>query len=254
MTKLFQITFFYSIMALIITGLLGFYPRIDPTFFTLDMHKSVATNAIYTLFLVQALGIFLFFKKKKELKEVFYKTEHAIEELKSSLKDLNKYLFVLCINFAFIIIPLVTGIMVAKGSIPKAIHFHGNSTCVLLMALIFLYVTSKIESIDRKITEYRKISSYNYIEPAFIDDENKRGFELALKFLFLGINVWTPYLILKYGVGMTMLKGLYFLPIHLAGVLPFSFLKRKYKFARTINPNYKGTIKKREKYQEVAEA
>lgn len=253
MIKLFKISFFYALVGLIITGLLGFYPRIDPNFIVFDMHKNVATYSIYLLLFVQVLGIFLYFKLKGQIKTTFYKTELGIEELKATLKHLNKMLFALCLNIPIIIFTLVSGILLLKGSISKAIHFHGNMTCLSLLILSLLFIMSKLESSQRILTHYQKISGFNYIEPPFIDDANKRGFDLALKFLFLGINVWTPYLILKYIVGLSMLKGLYFLPIHLAGVIPFSILKRKYKFARTINPNYKGKIKHKEKYNSVSE-
>lgn len=248
MIKIFQITSFYSIVGLIITGLLGFYPRIDPTFFAKDIHMKIGTYTIYALFFVQAFGFFLFLKKKKEIKSSFYNTKLGIEQLKTSLKVFNKIFFVWGLNFIFIITPLVTGILLKKGSFAKGAHFHTNATCLLILIAFFFYIAYQLDLTERKITEYKKLSGINYIEPVFIDDDNKKGFDLALKFLFLGINVWTPYLILKYAVGLSMLKGFYFLPIHLAGVLPFSFLKRKYKFARLINPNYKGKIKKREKY------
>ncbi|MCO4783981.1 MAG: hypothetical protein KC646_16760 [Candidatus Cloacimonetes bacterium] len=253
MTKLFKILFFYSIVGLIITGLLGFYPRIDPSFVVFNMHKDVATYSIYLLLFVQVMGVFLFFKLRGQIKTTFYKTELGVDELKSSLKHLNKMLLAICINLPLIIFTLVSGILLMKGSISKPVHFHGNMTCLTLLIFSFIYILSKLETSQRILNHYQRVSGFNYIEPPFIDDENKRGFDLALKFLFLGINVWTPYLILKYLVGLTMLKGLYFLPIHLAGVIPFSILKRKYKFARTINPNYKGAIKKREKYNTVSE-
>lgn len=253
MIKFFKISFFYSLVGLIITGLLGFYPRIDPSFVAFNMHKNVATYSIYLLLFVQVLGVFLYFRLRTQIKTTFYKTELGVEELKVSLKGLNKMLLAICLNIPIIVFTLVSGILLLKGTLPKAVHFHGNMTSLTLLILSLLFIISKLEAAQRTLVHYQKVSGFNYVEPPFIDDENKRGFDLAIKFLFLGINVWTPYLILKYLVGLSMLKGLYFLPIHLAGVIPFSILKRKYKFARKINPNYKGKIKNKDKYDSHSE-
>ena len=51
---------------------------------------------------------------------------------------------------------------------------------------------------------------------------------------------------------MSALSGLAFLPVHLAGVIPYSILKRKHRFKRTINPDYSGKISKRKKYEPLA--
>ncbi len=260
MVKAYQIITFYCVLGLITTGLIGYYPYIDPEgFATLAIyadhpskHIGLGKFCVITLMSVQLIGLVLLVKRYRDFKAHFINSKRSLSEKSLCRKAFWIGLVGLILGISFAKAPWLLGTKVLKGQITAQSHFHFVALDLFLLCTALMMSGWALETISRHLLWAKQdLEQTKVIEP-FIWDIHAQKFNLAKKFLFLGINVWWPYLVLKYAVGMSALSGLAFLPVHLAGVIPYSILKRKHRFKRTINPDYPGKISKRDKYEALA--
>jgi len=244
MISLYQILAFYCVLAFVSTALVGIYPRLDPQSVHLALHMKLGKASAHPTMLVAVIGIIALSLQLKTA-GLFQIKGRFLIWLKGSLCGL-----MVC-GAAFRAYQsgraFETG-SVILNEVSKRDHLHHNMLCLILV-MVGLFVLCRSLQI---LAEHNRLAKRNAGIPvkeyAFLEDEHFYGFERAKQFLFLGINVWWPFLVLYYGAGMTELKPMWFLPVHLAGVLPFSYLKRKHKFKRTINPAYRGIIRNASRY------
>lgn len=255
MVMFYQIVAFYLLLLFVATGLLGYYPKMDPQFASLAVYQShpafhmqVGKISSIGFMAMQLLALIFIVVEYLKIKKLFASSKHSV-------KDFEKLRFHFFMGIGFAVVALICGKMpwlmgnkVLAGTMSTQAHFHSNATFFVLMSVFFVLTSNALEKLSRSRKFMEIEAGVRPDNLKFLWDEHAKKFSLALKFLFLGINVWWPYLLLKYGFGLSALSGLHFLPIHLAGVIPFSILKRKHKFKRTINPHFQGSIKKKEKY------
>lgn len=256
MLTLYQIAAFYLVLLLEASFIIGYYPtmRAD-TYLELQLftkfptfHMDLASICFLLLILVQFLGLGLTIATKAYVEKKFLESSGTIDFLRQARQR-----FKIAITF------FILGAATAARAWTLITHPVGGEswfpgmTLIYMLALttIFLIISGwGMESVFRsKQAIDRELQLLSKPEK-FIWDHHAKMYSFALKLLFLGVNVWWPYLVLRYGLGLK-LSALYFLPVHLAGVLPFSFLKRKHKFKRTINPSFIGKIKNRERYEAI---
>jgi hypothetical protein len=244
MISLYQILAFYCVLAFVTTALVGIYPRLDPEAVHLALHMKLGKASAHPTMLIALIGIVglsLQFKIASSL--------NIAGRFLIWLKGCLVGLMVCASAFAAYKSgrALETG-TVLLNELSKRDHLHHNMLCLIIVVAGLFVLARYLQIMSENIRQARRNAGIPVKEYAFLEDEHFYGFERAKQFLFLGINVWWPFLVLYYGVGLTELKPMWFLPVHLAGVLPFSYLKRKHKFKRTINPAYKGTIRNAARY------
>ena len=235
--KTYQILSFYAFLGLVATGLLGYYPKMEPhSFMDLTIYQSHPKSHLLfgfstslALVSAQVLCIIgLLIRKHQQTKRL-------------SLGLLSTFLSM----GISVLIPYM-GVLTLSGKISAGLHFQTVLTLLTGLALCLIVAGACLESVDRSHKTHL-VGSQSFEPPTFVWDIHARRFALGQKLLFLGINVWWPYLVLRYGLGLK-LSALAFLPVHLAGVMPFAYLKRQHKFQRTIHPDFKGPIKERKRY------
>ena len=260
MVVFYQIVAFYMLLLFVTTGLIGYYPKMDAEFASIPVlqnhpafHMTMGKISSIGFMTMHILALIFLIVEFVKLKKVFPNARHSIKEYERLRLNFGLGLVFAVLGMVCGKLPWLMGNKVLAGGMSAQAHFHSNATFFLLMCVFFLLTSNCLEKIgrSRKFMEIEAGKRQNNLK--FLWDNHARKFSLALKFLFLGVNVWWPYLLLKYGFGLAALNGLYFLPIHLAGVIPFSILKRKHKFQRTINSKFQGNIKKKEKYQTCEE-
>ena len=260
MVTAYQIITFYCILGLVTTGLIGYYPYLDPEGFAAlsiyadhpSKHIGLGKFCVITLMSLQLIGIVVLIKRYRDFKSSFVSSKRNLTEKSLCRKAFWIGLLGLLLGIIFAKVPWLLGTKVLKGQITAQVHFHIVALDLLILCIALMMSGWALETISRHLLWLKQdLRKTEEVEP-FIWDIHAQKFNLAKKFLFLGINVWWPYLVLKYAVGMSALSGLAFLPVHLAGVIPYSILKRKHRFKRTINPNYSGKISKRKKYEPLA--
>jgi len=253
MLTFYQIFAFYLILGLEGSAIIGHYPAMEPeTFQSLWIfqshpaaHIQMARICLLLLIAAQFFGIILTWLYKKDVETRFLKSTQNIALLRKLRSRFLISMIFFLVGILLCGFNLVMGASVVAGNIQN--HALISLSILLLTAVALIIsgwgmesVYRAREAIDRELGTLPKPEK-------FIWDHHAKMYSFSLKLFFLGLNVWWPYLVLRYALGLD-LNALYFLPVHLAGVLPYSYLKRKHKFKRTIHPEFKGTIKKREKY------
>ncbi len=257
MVTAYQIITFYCILGLVTTGLIGYYPYIDPEGFAAltiyadhpTKHIGIGKFCVITLMTIQIIAIFILISRYRNFKSNFINSNRNLAEKALCKKAFWTGLIGLLLGIILAKVPWLLGTKVLKGQLSAQSHFHIVALDLLLLSIALIMSGWALETISRHLLWLNQDLGKTEKVEAFIWDIHAQKFNLAKKFLFLGINVWWPYLVLKYAVGMSALSGLAFLPVHLAGVIPYSILKRKHRFKRTINPDYSGKISKRKKYE-----
>ena len=257
MITAYQIITFYCVLGLVTTGLIGYYPYIDPEGFASlaiyaehpTKHMNIGKFCVITLMTIQLIAIFILISKYRKFNSNFVNSQRNLTEKSLCKKAFWIGILGLIFGIIFAKVPWLLGTKSLKGQLSAQSHFHIAALDLVFLSIALIMSGWALETISRHLLWLNQdLGKTDKIE-AFVWDIHAQKFNLAKKFLFLGINVWWPYLVLKYAVGMSALSGLAFLPIHLAGVIPYSILKRKHRFKRTINPNYSGKISKRQKYE-----
>ncbi|MBT3783353.1 hypothetical protein HOF92_00170 [bacterium] len=251
MVAIYQIFVFYLILGLVTSAILGFYPHMEPdTFASLGIfqnhpraHVLIAKGCLFLLAAAQFLAMVQTIAFKSALEKGFLNSSQDLFFLRKSRTA-----------FKVAMVAFILGILLCLAILFMGTQAVGNSShstqslILLALACISLLISGwGMQTLHRSKCTLERGLGILIAPEKFIWDEHARIYSIALKFLFLGINVWWPYLVLRYGLGLK-LNALVFLPVHLCGVMPYSFLKRKHKFNRTINPKFQGKIKKREKY------
>ena len=260
MVTAYQIITFYCILGLVTTGLIGYYPYLDPEGFAAlaiyadhpTRHIGIGKFCVITLMTIQLIAIFVLIKIYRDFKFNFLKSKRNLTEKSLCTRAFWIGFTGLILGIIFSKVPWLLGTKVLKGQLSAQTHFHVVALDLLFLSVALIMSGWALETISRHLLWLKQDLGKTEKIEAFVWDIHAQKFNLAKKFLFLGINVWWPYLVLKYAVGMSALSGLAFLPIHLAGVIPYSILKRKHRFKRTINPDYSGKISKRNKYESLA--
>lgn len=259
MVTAYQIITFYCVLGLVTTGLIGYYPYIDPQGFSSLLvyeshpakHMALGKFCVILLMAVQTIGFFALIKMYRDFRNKFKESKRTLAEKSLCRKAIWLGLAGIVLGIIAAKVPWLLGTKVIKNQLSPQLHFHFVVADMILLCIALIISGWALETLTRHLRWMQQdLGVITSVDP-FIWDIHAKKFNLAKKFLFLGINVWWPYLVLKYAVGMSMLSGLAFLPVHLAGVLPYSFLKRNHRFKRTINPDYDGRIAKRDKYISV---
>ena len=256
MSTAFQILAFYLILGFVTNGLIGYYPKIDPNHAPMiAAHMKLGKICSHSMMTLQMIALIYLIIRRFQIGSFVRK--HRLD----LPKGLQARVLYACVGTPLVIFGSLkiylggksfeTG-EIALTEASKAAHFHSNILYLLLIIAGLFLSAAALVRIEEAWKEVRRKAGFAVSPDKFLDDSHSRNMWWAFRFLFLGINVWWPYLVLKYAAGLSSLKGLWFLPIHLAGVIPYAVLKRKHKFKRTINPEYPGKIKAREKYQAPA--
>lgn len=239
-----QILSFYCCLAFVSVAILGLYPRLDATSSFVALHMKLGKIASHSTMTVAILGLAGLLYK-------VFRNQRAINSLRPVVLGCFGSMLVLVSAFLAYRNGRAFEQGLAIDSLSKAAHMHHNLACLVLVCLGFFVLGYALECVKEQVRTY--LNQHGQPVPtAFLPDEHYFGFERAKKFLFLGINVWWPYLLFRYGLGLSALKALWFLPVHLAGVIPYAILKRKHKFKRTINPAYRGIISNASRYKQGA--
>lgn len=257
MLAIYQITAFYLILFLEASFIIGYYPKMQPdTFSSLriysthpSFHLDLASACFILLILSQVLGLGLTIFYKSYVEKKFLESSKTL----GSLREVRQRFKVALVFFLLGIGSAARAYILITHPVEGNWEFPGAALIFMLaLTAIFLVISGwGMESVYRSKQAIDRELKLLPKPEKFIWDHHAKIYSFALKLLFLGVNVWWPYLVLRYGLGLK-LNALYFLPVHLAGVLPFSFLKRRHKFKRTIHPGFTGRIKHRERYEALS--
>ena len=262
MVTAYQIITFYCILGLVTTGLIGYYPYIDPEGFNSlaiytnhpAQHMTIGKICVMVLMTIQIIALIGSVVMYQGFNKYFKESQRSLHEKAKVNKAFWIGIIALIIGVVAAKLPWLWGTKVSKGLLSSKLHFHYVGADLIVLCIALIGSGWALETIARhRRWLLQDLGLVKSVDP-FVWDVHAQKFNLAKKFLFLGINVWWPYLVLKYAVGMSSLSGLAFLPVHLAGVIPYSILKRKHRFNRTIHPDYKGKISKRDHYVTVRAA
>jgi hypothetical protein len=252
MIRAYQILAFYAFLGLVTTGLLGYYPKIEPLSFQglsvfqnhPKFHVIFGFASVLALAISQVMGLIILLRHQSKIRD----TSNQISQVGGRWIFPVGYV-AMTLSLALIATIPYLGVLGLLQKLSPEQHFHFVLVSLGLLLPCLIGAGAVTEFLDRSYRQQRLKLGLIPPDP-FIWDLHARRFSLGIKFLFLGINVWWPYLVLCYGLGLK-LDPLAFLPIHLAGVLPFAYLKRLHKFKRTLHPDYIGSIKHRERYRKI---